>query len=114
MSESVNLKRGDTGATFTDTLEKAGAAINLTGATVKFLMWIKTELDPGFSDSANIIDAANGKVSYGNPLGAAFPKALGLYDQEWEITFAGGTILTVPGKDHNDINIVKDLNPPPP
>jgi len=102
------LKSHDT-APFLDILEQeqtpgAGdfAPIDLTGCSVRFLMHVSKTFDESLAPDTTIVAAAaailnpptDGKVSY-RPTGTqtAVP---GIYKCEWEVTFPGGIIKTIP------------------
>ena len=101
----IKIKEGDTARTLTDTLLLDGSAIDLTGATV-VLVW---RLPNGVVNrrSATIVDEEAGRVSYAptiEDVGTAGRHAL-----EWEITFAGGGVLTVPSSGYIQLVVARDL-----
>jgi hypothetical protein len=106
MPTNVSIKRNDTGVSFTDTLTVNGAAVDLTGATVLFLMRLR-DGKTVFSQTATIVDAGAGQVAYGP---GALPTTPGLYEQEWQVTLAGGNILTFPSDGYNTVDVLDDLN----
>lgn len=101
----MKIKSQDTAVTFTDTLTLDGAAVNLTGATVLFLI---ANESLAFSGAATVVNAASGTVRY--LPGAGFPTTPGLYQQEWEVTFADASKLTFPSDRYNKVTILEDLN----
>ena len=103
----MNIKSQDTAITFSDTLRVDGTPVDLTGATVLFLM-TTTERGSLFSAAATVVSAAEGTVNY-QP-GGGFPTLPGAYLQEWEVTFTNGRRLTFPSAGYNQITIVADLN----
>lgn len=103
-SEST-VKAYDTAVVFTGTLKTDDTPIDLTGATVKFLL---KRSGTEFGDTATIVSATSGTVSY-SP-GPTFPKTPGRWQQEWEVTFSDDSILTFPSDGYNFVTILRDLN----
>lgn len=73
-----------------------GLPVNLTGASVKFLMRVK----PGGSVKVNtgaviVGTATNGRVKYAWT--AANTDTADVYEAEWEVTYSDSTIQTFPG-----------------
>jgi hypothetical protein len=106
---TIRLKRGDVGVRFTDTLTANLEPINLTGATVLFLLRPLGASEPNVIGEATIIDADGGEVEYVSVEGDL--EDSGLCRQEWEITYETGDVFTVPSESHNVVRIVGDLNP---
>lgn len=121
-------KRGDTGIQFTNPREVAatattpaieheplmndGVVVDLTGATIKFLLKMIDYPYALYSFTADIDgDPTAGDVVY--IPGAGFPITPGQYLQEWEVTQADGSIRTFPQRGHNILVIEEDLNPDP-
>jgi hypothetical protein len=105
----VTVKQRDTAQVFTDSLTQDGLALDLTDATVLFLL---RHEDTGeeFSDDAVIEgDPQNGDVSFGP---GVLPTTPGVWKQEWEVTLVDDTVLTFPNDGYNDVIIRPDLNPP--
>jgi hypothetical protein len=104
-------KTGDAGSTTPDTfLEKGnGTPVNLTGATVKFIM---REIGAGSAKvnaAATVVDAATGQVRYSwttNDLDT--PSS---YQAEWEVTYSGGAKETFPADGYIYVVIRDDLDP---
>lgn len=118
-------KRGDTAIQFTNPREVAatattpaieheplmvrGSVVNLTGATIKFLLKMLDSPYTQYSFDAEIDgDPEDGDVLYTR--GEGFPTTLGKYKQEWEITQSDGSLLTFPQQGHNILVIEEDLN----
>lgn len=108
----LNMKRGDTAPPITATLEVGGTAVDLEGATVRFHM----------RDSSQqvVVDAAanNDQVSDGSDgtLGmvsydwiAGDTDIAGMFEGEWEVTFADSSIRTFPTLHNTRIRIVGDI-----
>lgn len=100
------IKKGDTGRKFTDTLKSGTAALNLTGASVKFIM---KNFCSGTvrSGDATVTDATAGKVSY-QPT-ADDVGTVGRFLCEWEITYVGGKKQSVPEDGYIDLRVMPDL-----
>ena len=107
-SRTCKVKAFDTAIDFTLTAELDGTALDLTGASVKFL--IKSTADGAVvvEDTATVTDAENGIAVY-SP-GATFPTAAGAYEQEWEVTLADGKVISFPNSYMNRVTVVDDLN----
>lgn len=92
---SFHITENDTAPPIEATL-KAGdpaAAVNLTGASVRFHM--EDEAGTVKVDAAGtLVDAANGKVKY--DWQPADTDTAGRFKAEWEVTFSDGTIRTFP------------------
>jgi len=109
MSETLNVKRGDVGIPFEDDadLEDAdGNAVDLTGATVLFLL-----RTPSGQTYARIgaVDPALRVVTYKSV--AQDFEDVGAYYQEWQLTTSSGDIATIPTEGQNHIFAAPDLNP---
>lgn len=101
------IKRGDTLPLLRRTLELDGTAIDLSAATVKFLL---RAADAGTgavgAGSVSVIDATGGVVEYS--WGAADTATAGSYYGEFEATI-GGKRLTVPNTGYINIEVYQDL-----
>ena len=102
----ITIKRNDTARKISDTLLLDGAAIDLTGSTVKFVMKPKGSGDI-IKKNATIVTAPAGKVEYQFETGDT--QNAGGYFIEWEITFSGGAVLTVPDDGYSELTILEDL-----
>ena len=74
--------------------DAAGAVINLTGATVRFVMVDASNGSEAVNALATLVDAANGVVEYQWADGDT--NTNGLYLARWVIALANGHALTVP------------------
>lgn len=104
---TITVKRSDVGVVFTDTLTANDVAVNLTTATVLFVL--RHSSGTVTSRTASVVSAAAGTVSYTtvtNDLSAA-----GKYRQEWQATFGDGRVYTFPSDGWNTVNVIDDLNP---
>jgi len=89
-----------------------GSPVDLSGASVRFVM---VALDSGtlaVDAKATVVDAAAGTVRYDWAEGDT--DAAGAYLGEWQITFADGRRLTVPNGDAIDIMAVPGVSSLPP
>jgi YD repeat-containing protein len=104
-------KRNDTGPTWTDTIKDVnGNAVNLTGATVKFVMRPQSAVAPTTNAAATIVTPASGTVSY-TPT-AQDTATAGIYMVEWHITAAGGGLTTYPTDGYLEASIEEDIITP--
>jgi hypothetical protein len=102
--EVRHVKEGDTGAVFTAALkDNTGTAVNLTGASVDFVMALPNTT-PKVNADATIVSPTLGTVSYTS--GATDLNVVGTFFVEWEVTFAGGGIQRFPG-DGEDVVVVR-------
>ncbi len=105
-------KRGDTANAYQRTLEYAVggnfAPIDLTGATVKFLMKpIGSGTVLKVNTAATIVTAAAGVVKH--TWISTDVDTVGVFNIEWEITFGDGTVETIPGDVYEQVEIIADL-----
>lgn len=106
MTPTFYIKQNDTSpAIRSNLLDSAGAAINVTGATVRFSM--KDQYGQIVVDNqlATIIEYANGVVEYDWQAGDTANS--GNHYAEFEITFDNGRVQTVP----NDSDILVKIAP---
>lgn len=105
------IKRFDTGPAFTATiLDASGAVVNLTGASVKFVMRPMTAIAPTTNLTATIVSAVAGTVSY-TPT-ATDTAIAGMYQAEFHITSSGGVLTTFPTDGYLEVQIEEDLVTP--
>jgi hypothetical protein len=103
----INIKRGDTKGVFVDTLTLNGTPVNLTGCTLLFLMRRKGKPLKSVQQTGLIVDPLGAAVQY-QPILADVNQS-GVYEQEWEVTFPSGQVLTFPNYAWNIVNILRDL-----
>lgn len=110
MEPDYFLKKGDLEPAFTRTLESVdGEAVDLTGATVVFLMTKRGESSPTIEAEAEIEDPETaGEVTYVWAEGDT--DAPGDYDAEFQVTFADGRPQTFPNADYLHVRIMRDLS----
>jgi hypothetical protein len=111
VSQIINIKRGDTKGIFVDTLKLDGVPIDLTGSTLKFLMRRKEKPYKSVDQTGQIVAPVAAEVQY-QPVVEDVDTS-GVYEQEWEVTFPSGKILTFPNASgegaYNTVNISRDL-----
>lgn len=103
----VVLKRGDTRTAIRATLlEPSGSPVNLTGASVRFVM---ADLRGAIriARAAEIVDPAGGKVLM--VFETSETDEAGTYRAEFEVQFADGRKETYPNGDYLTIQIMSDL-----
>jgi BppU N-terminal domain len=102
------LRQGDTTPALQQTiLDASGNVVNLTGATVTFVMRALTSTTPVVNTNATILNAANGTVQYS--WAAADTATAGLYMGEFHVTLSGGGTYTYPNDGYLDIWIEDNL-----
>lgn len=102
------MRQNDRLPSIAATLKDAtGAAIDLTGATVKFQMNAVVGGANKVNASATVVTAASGTVQY--DWAAGDTDTSGEYTGCWEITFSNGKKLTCPNGSNYSITIVADL-----
>ena len=103
---TVKVKQTDIGVTFTGTLTLTTAA-DWTGATVRWIIRHKTSYAV-YSGTGTITGSGtSAEVSYATVSGDLIE--FGKYNQEWEVTFANGHIITFPSTGYNLVEIVEEL-----
>ena len=104
---NITLKQGDTWPPLKATLQQAnGTAINLTEATVR-LMVINRQGTEIIDHAAAITNAISGQVQY--DWHTSDTANAGIFRGEFEVTFAGGAIVTVPNNGYFEIQILSQL-----
>lgn len=102
------VKVGDAGTVISAILEDPGGAVDLTGASVSFLMADAQYRAAKVNAVATIVGAATGEVSY--QWQAADLDAAGSYIAEFEVVFPDASIATFPSQGYVEIRVVDDLN----
>ena len=101
-------KQNDTAPAIAEQLlDGAGVAVNLTSASVKFMMWGQGDTAVKVNAAATITDAALGKVSF-TPT-TTHTDTPGDYLVEWSVTFGGGAIETFPNSGWQKVRVVDDI-----
>lgn len=103
-----SIKRFDRLPSIQATLNIGSTALNLTGASVSFIMRDITGGDAKVNSAATLVTAASGIVRY--DWVTADTDTAGNYYGEWEIHWADGKTQTVPTKGYHTIEVVEDLD----
>lgn len=103
MSHVFYIKTGDTAPSIEATLKIDDVPVDLTTAT-----GVRFKMGDSLDEAAVIVDAAAGKVRYDWTSGQT--STAGTYDAEFEITWTGGGVQTVPSKGYMRIHIADDLD----
>lgn len=102
------IKQGDTLPALQATLKDADdAAVNLTGATVRFHMRLPGATSLTVDGAAEIVTAASGIVKYVWQAGDTDEP--GAYEAEFEVTFDDDTILTFPNSENLSILVFAEV-----
>lgn len=101
---TFTTKRNDT-FPIKATLEDADGPVDLTGATVKFLMQ-DLQGNQVVDASATITNASQGKVEYNWVSGDV--DTAGEFEAEFEVTFSSGKVRTFPNEDYITVVIEED------
>ena len=110
MPSHFYIKKDDTRPAIIANLTDANdAAVNLTGASVKFNM----RVDPAGSVKINlgtaiIEDAEAGQVSY--PWTSSDTDTADDFEAEFQVTFAGGAVQTFPGRNWIAVHVIDDID----
>lgn len=104
-----HLVANDSGSTITEQLtSRTGGIVDLTGATVKYMLWSPGQAAAAINAAATVVGSAvDGTVSF-TP-SAAQSAASGDYLEEWQVTFSGGLIQTFPATGPHKVRIRGDL-----
>ena len=109
MPSHFYIKQNDTRPAIAANLTDANAAaVNLTGATVKFSMRVEPAGTVKVSAAAATIDDAEaGQVSYNWT--ASDTNTADDYEAEFQVTFAGGAVQTFPGRNWIAVHVIDDV-----
>ena len=107
MPESFTIKQNDTSPALQATLKDAnGDAVDVTGATIRFHM--RDDEGTVKVDAAGaIVTAASGIIEY-NWL-AADTDTVGVYEAEFEVTYADSTVETFPNDGYIRVRVKDDI-----
>jgi hypothetical protein len=105
--KDVVIKQHDTKAIFTDALRVNGVAVDLTNATITFVM--RGVGGVGIEQTAAITNppGSDGQVNY-VPVASDVSVAAD-YKQQWRVHFSDGKYLTFPNNGYNRVTILPDL-----
>lgn len=109
MAADINIKQGDTLPVYTDTLAlDDGTPVNLTGASVRFVMRSQTTSAPvALTGIAAITLAAGGDVSF--TFSSADTASAGMFMANWIVTFSGGQTMTFPTTGYLWVSVEENL-----
>jgi len=105
MAVSVTIKQHDTKLSFKDTPKIDGVAMlpsDLVGCTLSFLLKSAT-----IAIKTPAVINADGSFQY-DPVPADVAN-IDTFQQEWEVVFPSGKILTFPNTEYNSVKIIADL-----
>lgn len=102
---NVTIKRNDTKDNIKATLSNESGPVDLTGATVRFLMSKRGTVK--VDRPAQVQDAVNGIVWFVFEMGDT--NETGSYQAEFEVTFSDARVETFPNDGFILINIINDL-----
>lgn len=103
------IKQGDNRPYHAVTLTFSdGSVPDLTGATVRYLARYRTDLVTLKINAAAVVtDIPTAAVEY--RFTTTDTDTAGLYDVEWEVTFADGTIQTFPTRRYDRLRVIGEL-----
>ena len=88
--------------------DATGAAVDLTGASVVFVLRRREATTATVNAAATVVgSASDGRVKYS--WGASDTATTGTYDAEWQVTFSGGLVEKFPNAGHLEVVIVEKL-----
>jgi BppU N-terminal domain len=104
---TIQLKRNDTKDIISYTLTNLdGSVVNLTGATVRFMMGKGKNLVT--NASATITNAATGQVQY--TMSESDTLLSGIFNAEFEVTFSNGKVKTYPSDGYIMVKIQANID----
>jgi hypothetical protein len=107
MATTFNIKQNDTAPVIQGTAKtRAGAVIDITGATIRFHMNDSTGTNK-VDAAGSVVDGPNGVMKY--EWSAADTDTVGTFDGEFEVTYADSKIETFPNDGHITVVITDDL-----
>ena len=102
------IKQNDTGPVITASLKDAdNAAINLTGATVRFHMRAVGSTSAKVDQAAIVTDETGGSVKYEWQSGDT--DTVGQFQAEFEVTYASNRVETFPNNSYVMVQVVDDI-----
>lgn len=108
MQSTFTIKQRDTGPRLLFALQPA-ADIDLTGATVRFSMRLRSTGAILVNRAAAVIVTATGTPTVAYDWQAANTATAGLCDAEFEVTYAGGAIETFPNFGFIAVVVTEDI-----
>ena len=107
MTIKVYMKQNDTMPRRVYALKHNGTAVDLTGATVKFIMRAQGSSSTKVNASATVSDQTNGLVYYA--WSSSDTDTTGEYEAEFQVTYSDSTVETFPNSGNIRIKIVDDI-----
>lgn len=105
------IKQGDSLPVLSDTLTySTGGAVNLTGASVNFVMRAQTSNTTTTNVAATVVSPTAGTVQY--TFTAIDTATTGEYMANWVVTFAGGQVMTFPTDGYLEVTVEDNLTTP--
>jgi hypothetical protein len=105
---TFNIKKNDTSPSMLATLQDAnGAAINVTGASVRFHLRAIGSQVVKVDEAATIVTPLEGIVRY--DWSASDTDTVGSYQAEFEVTYADASIETFPNDGYIRVEIISDI-----
>lgn len=106
MASTVHVKTGDRLPSIAATLSRVdGSAVDLTGATVKFLMRRRAGLAAVVDGTAVITGTATVRYDWG----AGETATVGTYQAEFQVTYANGKLETFPNDGYIAVVVTDDI-----
>jgi hypothetical protein len=108
------IQKGTTRPILNSTLTYSdGSTVNLTGATVKFVMRPVTATAPTTSAGATITSATSpATVQY--TFTAVDTQSAGQFQAQWAVTFGDGSTMNFPTDGYLEVSVTEDLTTPTP
>ncbi len=104
MAADFSIKQSETLPYLNDALTYSdGSVVNLTGATVKFIMRSLTATLPTINTTCTVVSATGGTVRYA--FSTTDTATAGRFQAIWQVTFAGGQLMSWPTIGSLDISI---------
>lgn len=108
MSADLTITQGDSTPVLTATItDQNGNPVNLTSATVTFVMRLGSATAPAVNAAATILSATAGTVQYS--WATEDTATVGLYAAQFRCTLSGGATYTYPNQGFLDIEIQPNL-----
>jgi hypothetical protein len=101
-------KQGSTPTWQVGLVDANGNKLNLTGASVNFVMRALSASSPVINSPATIVDTNSANVSY--TFTAAQTAAAGIYAAEFQVTQSNGVLVTSPTDGYFEISIEENLS----
>ena len=101
------MKQNDTAPAIRATLSDSdGIAVDLTDATVRFLMKTQSNILTA-NGAATILDSANGVVQYAWEVGDTMNE--GTHLAEFEVTYSSGKVESFPNRGYIKVKVTKEV-----